>query len=240
MVRDYFRFQSAFKQQHEFQEKRFYPLLADRFDEAGMAKGHYFHQDLFIAQKIHEANPTRHVDVGSRVDGFVAHVASFRPIEVLDIRAMQSKTPSIVFRQADLMDPSFQLEPKTPSLSCLHALEHFGLGRYGDTIDLDGHRKGFANLAKCVEENGTFYFSTPIGRPRIEFNAHRVFSINLLQSMFDENGLEVKEFAYVDDQGDLHQTISLNHEDAKQNFGLDYGCGIFVLIKKQRSPQHDH
>jgi hypothetical protein len=28
------------------------------------------------------------------------------------------------------------------SLSCLHALEHFGLGRYGDPIDPRGHEKG--------------------------------------------------------------------------------------------------
>ena len=35
---------------------------------------------------IYAARPEKHVDVGSRVDGFVAHVASFREIEVFDVR----------------------------------------------------------------------------------------------------------------------------------------------------------
>src|SRR5690348_13939918 len=57
-----------------------YPCLTDRFDTSGVARGHYFHQDLYDAQRIHAAAPRRHIDMGSRVDGFVAHVAAFRPI----------------------------------------------------------------------------------------------------------------------------------------------------------------
>ena len=37
------------------------------------------------------------------------------------------------------------------SVSCLHALEHFGLGRYGDPVDPDGHLKGFRNLRRIVQ-----------------------------------------------------------------------------------------
>lgn len=53
-----------------------YPCLMDFYDQSGEAHGHYFHQDLLIAQKICSRNPRKHVDVGSRVDGFVAHVAA--------------------------------------------------------------------------------------------------------------------------------------------------------------------
>jgi hypothetical protein len=35
---------------------------------------------------IHKLNPVRHIDIGSRIDGFVANVAAFRKIEVLDVR----------------------------------------------------------------------------------------------------------------------------------------------------------
>jgi hypothetical protein len=63
-------------------------ILEDFADNAGVAKGHYFHQDLLVAKYIFEAKPERHIDVGSRVDGFVAHVASFREIEVLDVRPL--------------------------------------------------------------------------------------------------------------------------------------------------------
>src|SRR5437868_1287255 len=32
-----------------------FPILTDRFDSAGLADGHYFHQDLWAARKIHRA-----------------------------------------------------------------------------------------------------------------------------------------------------------------------------------------
>ena len=54
-----------------------YPIINEFNDNSGTAKGHYFHQDLLVAQYIFKNKPKKHVDVGSRVDGFVAHVASF-------------------------------------------------------------------------------------------------------------------------------------------------------------------
>src|SRR4030042_4100129 len=80
-----------------------YLCLEDRFDKSGTAKGHYFHQDLLIARNIFKNNPNIHVDVGSRIDGFIAHVASFRFIEVLDIRPLESTIPNVKFLQCDLM-----------------------------------------------------------------------------------------------------------------------------------------
>lgn len=93
-----------------------------------------------VARAIHTAKPVKHVDIGSRVDGFVAHVASFREIEVFDVRPISTAVPGVLFRQADLMDsPSLPADTEgggyCDSLSCLHAIEHFGLGRYGDTVD---------------------------------------------------------------------------------------------------------
>jgi hypothetical protein len=106
-------------------------VLGDFSDSVGVVSRHYFHQDLVVAGYIFASNSERHIDVGSRVDGFVAHVASFRVIEVIDVRPLPVTTHSnIQFFKADLMhDVGSEL---TDSLSCLHALEHFGLGRYGD------------------------------------------------------------------------------------------------------------
>lgn len=47
-----------------------------------------------MARWIYEAAPIKHVDVGSRVNGFVAHVASFREIEVIDVRPISGAAPS--------------------------------------------------------------------------------------------------------------------------------------------------
>jgi hypothetical protein len=230
-IKDYREFKRQFKKQKDFKTIGFYPLFADRYDNAGIASGHYFHQDLHVARKICEANPSRHVDVGSRIDGFVAHVASFREIEILDIRHIESKSRNIKFMQADLMSEQFEFPVKTTSLSCLHAIEHFGLGRYGDPLDLNGHKKGIKNLANCLMTGGTLYLSTPIGRPRIEFNAHRVFDINYLLELFELNDLTLKEFSYVNDNGDLVEQADAHSDAAKRNFNLAYGCGIFELIK---------
>lgn len=231
-IKDYKEFKRQFSRQKDFTSIGFYPLFADRYDSAGVASGHYFHQDLYVARKIFEAQPSRHVDVGSRIDGFVAHVASFREIEIIDIRNITSKSKNIKFMQADMMSEQFHFSEKTPSLSCLHAIEHFGLGRYGDLMDLDGHKKGIKNLVSCLSESGTLYLSTPVGRPRIEFNAHRVFDIHYLLNIFTSHKLKLKSFSYVDDLGELIENVDPYTDEGKKNFNLKYGCGIFELIKE--------
>jgi hypothetical protein len=210
-----------------------YPCLTDRFDDSGVATGHYFHQDLHVAQHIHEANPTRHVDVGSRVDGFVAHVATFRPIDVMDIRPLTSATRNITFLQRDITKPDAAAQASTDSLSCLHALEHFGLGRYGDELDYYGYRKGWDNLVAMLEPGGRMYFSVPISdRQRFEFDAHRVFSVRYLcEELFAEQ-FDVTDFAYVDDSGAFHTDVDVTSPEALDSFGLSYGCGVFTLTKK--------
>ena len=208
-----------------------YPCLEDRFTESGAAKGHYFHQDLLVARRVNINNPEIHVDVGSRVDGFVAHVASCRSIVVIDIRPLSASIPNISFIQANMMTPvSKDLINYCDSLSCLHALEHFGLGRYGDPVDYYGYILGLNNFHRILKKNGKLYLSVPIGPQRIEFNAHRVFSVDYLLECFDGK-FKINQFSYVDDNGDLHENEQITHNSAKQSFGCIYGCGIFEMTK---------
>jgi hypothetical protein len=207
-----------------------WPCLDDRSSNAGSAKGHYFHQDLLVARRIFANGPRLHVDVGSRVDGFVAHVAAYREIEVFDVRPLTSHIPNVRFKQVDLMAPlPPPLRGYCDSLSCLHALEHFGLGRYGDTVDFEGHIKGLANLKAALAAGGKLYLSVPIGPQRIEFNAHRVFAVSTLLSLVSD--MRVDGFAYVDDKGDLYENAGLAPEAVASNFGCRYGCGILELTK---------
>ena len=208
------------------------PILDERQAQSGIARGHYFYQDLWVAQRIHKANPKRHIDVGSRIDGFVAHVAAFREIEVVDIRPLDMAIPNIKFLQMDLMDVSGQDRAAIcDSLSCLHVLEHFGLGRYGDRIDPDGYKTGFDNLVTMLEPGGILYFSVPMGRQRIEFNAHRIFGLKHLLEMFDAHALELLDFSYVDDLGNLVENVAMSPDAISTTYGLTYGCGIFELRK---------
>jgi hypothetical protein len=123
----------------------------------------------------------------------------FREVEVIDIRPQPLPVRNVVFRQLDLMRP---LPPEwiacTDSLSCLHTIEHFGLGRYGDPLDPEGHLKGLAQLKRMVKLGGLMYLSTPIGPERIEFNAHRVFAPDTLCGWFVDDWL-IERVALIDD-----------------------------------------
>jgi hypothetical protein len=216
----------------DFPITKYYPQLHDRGETSGTMSGHYFHQDLLVAQRIFQNAPVRHVDVGSRTDGFVAHVAAFRSIEVFDIRPLHSTVENISFVQADMMQLPNELIECTDSLSCLHTIEHFGLGRYGDPVRVNGHLEGLDSLYQMLKLGGKFYLATPIGPQRIEFNAHRVFNVDYLLRQFQDR-YQLDHFSYVDDAGDLHKHVPLLASEVARNFGCEYGCGIFELTKNQ-------
>jgi SAM-dependent methyltransferase len=234
----YFSDLMALRRQQALAKSKFafgklYPCLDDRRAQGGTATGHYFHQDLLVARRIHQNNPVRHVDVGSRVDGLAAHVASFRPIVILDIRDTRADIPNMHFIQADLMRfPDATLVGQFDSLSCLHALEHFGLGRYGDPINWEGHLLGLENITALLAPRGKFYFSVPVGPQRVEFNAHRVFAVRYLVEWLGKH-FRIDDFSYVDDQGDLHEHAELTAAEIDHNFRCNYGCGIFEATKLQ-------
>lgn len=208
-----------------------YPCLRDRFSDSGSVTGHYFHQDLLVARRIHLNNPDIHADIGSRIDGFVAHVAAFRPITTLDIRPLSVDIVNVKSIQADLMAPlRDDLIECCDSLSCLHAMEHFGLGRYGDPVNYDGYLCGLNNLYRILKKGGKLYFSVPIGPQRIEFNAHRVFSVGYLMEYF-EGKYHLDQFSFIDDQGILHEDAPMTDSNKRNSFGCVYGCGIFEMTK---------
>lgn len=207
----------------------FHPMLNDSLNQAGISKGHYFHQDLLVASYIYKANPKTHIDIGSRIDGFVAHVASFRKIQIVDIRNLNKiGHENISFIKLDLTK-NFNSSLLSDSVSCLHAIEHFGLGRYGDTIDPAGYIKGFNNILKIIKKKGILYISFPISKNNeIHFNSQRVFNPNeIFNWVAKENNILLKNFDYVDSQGDLHLNTKISDiENIKE-----YGCGIYTFIK---------
>lgn len=210
------------------------PCLWDKKEEGGSAKSEYFLQDLYVAQKINQAKPTRHLDIGSRVDGFVAHVASFRNIEVLDIRPIDAVIPGIKFIRANLMDDNYATYEslKTDSLSCLHALEHFGLGRYGDPVDPRGHELGLKNIAKLLKQSGVLYLSMPVGVERVEFNSHRVVDPLWLLNFTASLDLIPTDLAYINSGGVLVDSMDLVG-DSRYLAEMPYTLAIFTFQKRE-------
>jgi SAM-dependent methyltransferase len=208
------------------------PCLYDWFDEGGATNHEYFWQDLYFAQKINQAKPVKHVDVGSRIDGFVAHLASFRETEVFDIRSLTTQIPGVIFKQADLMNPGDSVEEYCDSLSCLHALEHFGLGRYGDPIDPSGFKIGLKNMAMLLKPGGSFYLSVPIGDERVEFNAHRVFNPSTLVQLAATYELQLEEFLWIEDGKNFMRSTD-PQKDMERLAGSRYSLGLFTFRKNE-------
>jgi SAM-dependent methyltransferase len=106
----------------------------------------------------------------------------------------------------------------------MHVIEHIGLGRYGDPLDPNGDLKGIAELKRVLKPGGNLIFVTPVGRPRIQFNAHRIYSYEQIAEYF--LGFEIKQFALVDDAGNF-----LNNPDPQYATQQKYGCGCWWFVK---------
>jgi hypothetical protein len=227
-IKNLFLFYKSRNGDNSFKIKQFYPVLGEKYLPGGSVKSHYFLQDLYFAQKIFKAAPATHFDIGSRVDGFIAHLATFMNITVLDIREIPNQIRGINFVKYDIMNPKSIENSSIGSISSLHVFEHIGLGRYGDEIDYNGHLKALQNVHKMLVVGGLFYFSVPIGKQRIEYNAHRIFSIPYLDQILVDSW-EIIEFSYIDDTGILYE-----NQNIKLSFDISilYGCGMFILKKK--------
>ena len=201
-----------------------YPCLSDATIKTGFDP-HYFFQAAWLARKLAASRPPNHTDIGSEV-GMVGVISAFVPIEFLDIRPLDVPLKGLSCRKDNLTGltlPSDSVE----SLSCLHVLEHIGLGRYGDPLDPDGHVKAAGELSRVLAYNGNLYLSVPVGRERACFNAHRVFSVDTVRKLFST--LDLSEFALVDDHGRFEPNTDASLADS-----CEYACGLFHFVKRQR------
>jgi len=106
------------------------------------------------------------------------------------------------------------------SLSCLHVVEHIGLGRYGDQLDPLGTRRACKELIRVLAPGANLFVSLPVGRPRVCFNAHRIHSPWQVLSCFE--GLELIEFSAVDDRGKFCEKADMDEMGQ-----ASYACGLF-------------
>jgi SAM-dependent methyltransferase len=210
---------AATEQQLSFQDS--YPCLTDRV-KATPFDPHYFFQAAWLARRVHQAVPPFHVDIGSSVMMINVLSASAKTIFV-DYRPLRVQLSNLLPLGGDIVRLPFR-SGAIASLSCLHVIEHVGLGRYGDPINPVGSQLAAAELQRVLQPGGRLFLSVPVGRERVCFNAHRVFSPSTIRAFFPE--LQLKSFSLVDDSGQLHEGVPL--EAAVK---LDYGCGLFEFVK---------
>lgn len=205
------------------------PIFGEHLMSSGQAKGHYFYMDNIVANWIHVTQCREHIDIGSRLDGFISSICVFKKVTYVDIRENSIQLQNLTTIVGDIMDENFvDTLPKYESVSCLHTLEHFGLGRYGDNIDPLGHQKGLNNISKIVSKGGNLYLAVPMGKQRVEFNAHRVFFADTIPNLLTDFTLE--KFAFVDDSG-LPQYPDITTIQQDWYFEQRLGCAIYKFRK---------
>lgn len=205
-------------------------ITKDKKMAAGAPAAHYFAQDIWGAAKIYANAPKQHYDIGSRLDGFIAHLLVFREVNYIDIRPLPFEIPGLHFIQGDATNLEQFENDSIESLSSFHALEHFGLGRYGDEIDPDAYLKVIRNIQRVIKPGGHAYIGVPIGpKDRLVFNAHRIFAIRTIIELFDEMALS--DIAIIRSSNAYAENIVEDQYESVE----DYSCGVFEFVKTRRT-----
>jgi len=197
-----------------------YPCLTDAVPHTPF-DAHYLYQGAWLARHLARRRPPVHVDVGSDV-GVVSVLSAFVPVLCLDYRPLTAHLAGLRAVRADLLRLPLATRA-VPSLSCLHVLEHVGLGRYGDPLDPDGPTRAARELARVVAPGGALFLSVPVGRPRVCFNAHRVLAPEAVVELV--RPLTLVEFAWVDDAGALRGPAA-----PAAAAGAEYACGLYHFV----------
>lgn len=208
--------------------KNDWPFLMDRYESAGTINPHYFLQDIWMAKRVIESGKNDHFDIGSRVDGFVSHLLSSNiSVNLVDIRKLDIDYSGLNFILGNALDLSVFKSETIDSLSSLHAVEHFGLGRYGDQIDPDGWAKALHEYSRVLSQKGRLYLSVPIGSEDfLCFNGCRVFKPTTVINEMKE--LKLIEFAYINNLRIIENTEA-DAFDLKGNKPTT--CGLFIFEK---------
>jgi hypothetical protein len=200
-----------------------HPCIHDKTQTTDFDK-HYFYQDIWAFKKIFATKPKLHVDVGSRID-FVGFLTAITNVMFIDIRPLMADLDNFDSRKGSILSMPFE-DNSVHSLSCLHVAEHVGLGRYGDPLDPLGTKKSCKELSRILASGGDLYFSLPVGRHRLCFNAHRIHTPKQITDYFAD--LDLCDFSGIDDDGHFVENAEMDQFE-----NMNYGCGLFHFKKKQ-------
>jgi SAM-dependent methyltransferase len=201
-----------------------YPCLDERTTHT-IFDTHYIYHTAWAARVLRRIQPSVHTDISSSLY-FPAIASAFVPVRFFDYRPPRLYLDSLHVDRADLNELPFPTD-SVESLSCMHVVEHVGLGRYGDPIDPRGDVRAMTELARVVARGGSLLFVVPVGRPRIQYNAHRVYSY--AQVVETLAPLELVEFALIPDDAETRGL--LKNPDPAMVAEQAYACGCFHFRK---------
>jgi hypothetical protein len=185
---------------------------------------HYTYHPAWAARIVAQERPDEHIDISSTLH-FCTIVSAIVPVRFYDYRPAPLKLSNLTSEAGDLTALPFA-DGSVKSLSCMHVIEHVGLGRYGDRIDPAGDIVAMRELARVLAPGGTLLFVVPVGKPKIDFNRHRIYAYEQIIECFPT--LKLKEFSLIPD--DYKQGLITNADPAlvaRQT----WGCGCFWFTK---------
>jgi len=206
-------------------ESDFYPCLYDRTSRT-LIDRHYIYHPAWAARIIAHMAPPLHIDISSTLH-FSTMLSAFVKTEFYDYRPADVELDNFTSAKADLTNLHFASD-SIRSLSCMHTIEHIGLGRYGDPVDYEGDLKAMQELARVLAPGGCLLLVTPIGQEsKILFNAHRIYLADAIAKVFGNLGLKVVQFSYIPQNNG-----SMVEADIQSFTTSDpYGCGCFWFTK---------
>ena len=206
-------------------EEDFWKCLNDNTANTGFDTQYEYHQ-AWAARCLKQINPKKHIDISSKIT-FNVVTSAFIPIEFYDFRpAKIYNLTNLECKKADLTNLQFE-DNSIESISCMHTIEHIGLGRYGDKIDPNGDLKAISELKRVVKKGGSILFVVPVGKPRIQYNAHRIYSYEMIMSYFKE--FDLVNYSLIPDNA-IDVGI-INNATKEETNCQKYACGCFWFKK---------
>ncbi len=171
-----------------------HPYLFDKNDES--LKLEYFHfQDLWAFKTLSKNSILELLDIGSNLS-FLTFASSVSKIKCIDLRPHKINLENVDFVIGDITNLPFEKE-SISNISSLSVIEHIGLGRYGDKIDLFGMEKSVKEFNRVLKKNGNLIVSFPFGKKNIiEFNAHRICNFEYINKLFNNYNIKNETFIY--------------------------------------------
>jgi SAM-dependent methyltransferase len=201
-----------------------YPCLNDKTSVTSF-DAHYLYHPAWAARILAETRPSYHIDIASNLN-FCSIVSAFIPVKFYDYRPAVLKLKGLSSEKANVISLPFDTN-SISSISCMHVIEHIGLGRYGDTLDPEGDIKAILELKRVLAPGGNLLFVVPVGgEAKIIFNAHRIYRYEQVAEYF--NDMKLLNFALITDEGDFIDPAYKINSDT-----LQYGCGCWWFRKNE-------